>query len=255
MGRQVLRAIVERPDVALGGVWVRRAGELSDRDLDAIGGDAASSDLAAVIDGADVALDFTLPAANGAIVEAVVAAGKPYVCGVSGLDDSDLASMRAAARAIPVFHDRNMSLGVAVMRRLAEGAAAVLGEDFPVRIHDTHHAGKRDAPSGTALLLGEALAAGRGRRLRDVMHYDPDGDPPTPIAPGDIVFHVTRAGEYPGRHEVCFEGTAERLTLIHDVGDRAVFALGALRAARWVVAQPPGLYDMQDLLGTVAGRS
>lgn len=252
MGRQIMREMARDPGCALSGVWVRAGSELAGAELSAIGGEAAAgvtagSDLAAVLEGADVAIDFTLPAASRSISEAAAAAGVPLVTGVSGLERADLEGLEAAAGRIPVFYDRNMSVGVAVMRRLVGQAATLLGEDFPAEIHDTHHAAKRDAPSGTALLLGESLAAGRGRELGEVMRYDPEGAAERRDR-RDIVFRVTREGEHPGRHDVRFTGPAESLAITHEVSDRAVFALGALRAARWLVDRPPGLYGMQQLL-------
>lgn len=257
MGRQIMREMAQDPAYALSGVWVRADSELEGTELSAIGGEAAAgvtaaSDLAAVLEAADVAIDFTLPAASRTVSEAAAAAGVPLLTGVSGLGREHLEGLQAAAGRIPVFYDRNMSLGVAVMRRLAAQAAALLGDDFPAEIHDTHHAAKRDAPSGTALLLGESLAASRGRELRDVMRYDPGGTARRRDA-GDVVFHVTREGEHPGRHEVRFTGPAESLAITHEVSDRAVFALGALRAARWLVDHPPGFYGMSDLLDDLPG--
>jgi 4-hydroxy-tetrahydrodipicolinate reductase len=259
MGHEIMRAMSARAEYALAGVWVRPTSELLGTDFVAVAGPAAAgiradSDLAAVLDNADVAIDFSLPAASRAVVDAALAARMPLVGGVSGLGDDDLQAFREASRSIPVFYDRNMSIGIAVMRRLVRQAGALLGSEFPAEIHDRHHAKKRDAPSGTALLLGEALANSRGQNLQDVMRYDPAGRSSARDA-GDIVFQVTREGECPGRHDVYFTGAAERLSIGHEVSDRAVFALGALRAARWLAGQRAGLYGMDDLLADLTGNA
>lgn len=130
------------------------------------------------------------------------------------------------------------------MHRLVQMAGAALGEQFAAQIHETHHAGKRDAPSGTALHLGETLAASRGQNFADVYHYDGDSSP----ARGDIHYEVTRRDEVPGEHTVLFSSADESLALTHKVADRRVFAAGAIKAARWLLKQAPGLYSMQDLL-------
>ncbi len=252
MGREILAVMPEQPGLQLHGAWVRPGSDLDGGDLTAIAGDAgrgitASSRIDDVLRGADVAIDFSLPEASREILAASVRAGVPLVRGVSGLGDDDMAAMREAARAIPVFYDRNMSIGVAVMRRLVAQSASLLGPEFHVEIHDTHHAHKRDAPSGTALLLGESVARARGQDFRQVMQY-PAGQQDAGPAPGHIRFHVTREGEHPGQHTVSFSDAAEQLSVVHDVRSRRVFAAGALRAARWLATRPAGWYGMNELL-------
>ncbi len=249
MGREIMACIARDPGFSLSGLWVRKGSALLDSDLSDYAGVTASvvrptADLALALQNADVAVDFSLPGASCGVIEAASAAGKPLVCGVSGLDSVARAAMQAAALSIPIFYDRNMSLGVAVLRRLVAEAGRILGTDFAATIHDLHHAGKLDAPSGTALLLGETLAVARGQEFARVMHYADD----TAHADGDIVFKVRREGEYPGAHSVNFAGEAESISLSHEVSDRRVFAAGALRAARWLKGQSAGLYNMQDML-------
>ena len=179
-----------------------------------------------------------------AAAEAAAGAGIPLVSGVSGLDHGQFEVLKSATAVVPVVYDRNMSQGIAVLSVLAEQAAASLGADFRLAIHETHHVHKLDAPSGTALKLGEAIAGARGRSLEDVMWYREEGEPP----PDAVRFHVERRDEVPGDHHVRFEGPAETLVLSHSVADRDVFAAGALSAASWAVGAAPGLYTMRDVL-------
>ncbi len=228
MGSELQQAIAADAGLALAGVWTR------------------GKDLQSVLEPADVAVDFTLPQATIAILDAVVRLNKPLVCGVSGLDEEALARMRAAASSVPVFYDRNMSFGIAVMTELARRAGAALGPEFTAGILETHHVHKVDAPSGTALKLGEALADARGQDFASVYRYG-GNEPPPRRSPDEILFSAAREGENPGEHTVVFSSGAETLELAHKVRNRRVFALGALRAARWLRRQQPGLYGMRDL--------
>ncbi len=188
-------------------------------------------DLNALVAGADVVIDFSLPEATAQILDSVERYGKALVCGVSGLSDDQLARIGATAKVVPLVYDRNMSLGIAVLERSVKEAASTLGLDFDVRISEVHHVHKKDAPSGTALKLGEAVAAARGE-----------------AGTGSVVFESERRGEVPGDHEVVMASATESLRFAHSVTTRAVFAEGAVRAASWVVGRPPGLYEMQDVL-------
>jgi 4-hydroxy-tetrahydrodipicolinate reductase len=187
-----------------------------------------------------------LATATDQVVAAALDANIPLVCGVSGLTDENRQHMHEAAERIPILYDRNMSLGIAVMQQLVQLAGSALGKQFEAEIHETHHVRKIDAPSGTALHLGETLAASRKQDFADVYHYDKDGDSP-PI-PGNIQYKVARSGDVPGEHTVLLRSADETLSMIHTVTDRRVFADGALRAARWLVIQPRGLYSMQNLV-------
>jgi 4-hydroxy-tetrahydrodipicolinate reductase len=228
MGQAIVRAIGAHDDLSLAGLWVRDAGAGG---FSAVPADATvSADIEAVVAAADVVIDFSLPEATHDVLEAARRHRKPLVCGVSGLGEDLLAELDAAARAIPLVYDRNMSLGIAVLDALVRQAAAALGTAFDVEVHETHHVHKVDAPSGTALKLGEALAAARGGNAADIRYV------------------VERRGEVPGDHEVVFTSATETLRLAHSVTTRQVFADGALRAARWVVGQPPGRYLMRDVL-------
>ena len=253
MGKQVLQSIGRADGCQLGGVWVRTGSSLLGQDLSDFTGRkpepaGASTDIDAVVATADVAIDFSLPEAAPVVVEAALDAGKPLVCGVTGLGATDLDALHAAATEIPVLYDRNMSTGIAVLTGLVAQAAAALGGDFEAEIHETHHMHKKDAPSGTALKLGEALADARGQDFAAVSRYSPD-NPDERGASGEIVFRVTRRGEVPGKHAVRFATASETLELRHEVVSRQVFADGAVRAARWLTEQGPGFYSTLDLLG------
>ena len=206
-----------------------------------------SSNLRAMADAA-VAIDFTLHTAVAANARLAAELGKPMVIGTTGLDNSESAAVRAAAARVPIVWAPNMSLGVNLLFAMVSKAASVLGPDYHVEIEETHHVHKKDAPSGTALRLGERIAAGRGVDFRTVMQYvDEESD--APAQPGKITIRSHRIGEVVGDHTVVFKSDGETVELTHHAWSRDAFALGALCAARWVVSQAPGLYDMQTVLG------
>jgi 4-hydroxy-tetrahydrodipicolinate reductase len=212
MGQALVDGIAASGDLSLSGVW--RRGE----------------DLGQLIRASDVVVDFSLPEATETVLAAVLEHEVPLVSGVSGLSETQLDSMAAVARTVPVVYDRNMSLGIAVLENLVRDAIQSLGPGFEVRIHETHHVHKMDQPSGTALKLGEAVAEAGG------------------LDPATIAYESERRGDVPGDHEVILSSATERLSLAHSVTTRDVFAEGALRAARWVVAKPPGMFTMHDVL-------
>jgi 4-hydroxy-tetrahydrodipicolinate reductase len=240
MGQELRRAIAGNDELRLSAVWSRKE-FTADEEI------VVSSDLAVVLPASDVAIDFSLPEATPDVLEAVLAAEKPLVIGVSGLDSEILEAIDNLSKTVPVLYDRNMSLGIAVLDRLVRDATAALGTDFAAEIHETHHVHKIDAPSGTALKLGESLAEARGQDFGSVGEYDPAGIK-RPLAPGQIGFEVTREGDVPGEHTVMLYSDSERLELKHVASNRKVFADGALKAAQWLVSQPAGLYTMHDLL-------
>lgn len=246
MGREVAASVASAAGMDLAGVWIRgdRASVATGLPQHAF----MSSDLDEVLADADVAVDFSLPAATPQVLESAAQAGVPLVCGVTGLGAEAMRQMQAAAQAIPLLYDRNMSLGIAVLKDLVARAAPRLQPEFEAEVHETHHLHKKDAPSGTAIALGEVLAQSLGRDFSEVFRYRPDGSA-VRRSPEDIVFGVTRRGEVAGEHTVIFRSDAESLELTHKVSDRRVFAQGALQAAWWVAKQPPGLYRMSDMLG------
>ncbi len=250
MAQGILRVIDENNQCQTSSVWLRDNAKISEfrhaNQLDASGKVLISNDLAAVLAAADIAVDFTLAQANSTVIEQVVTAGLPLVCGVSGLDESQQQSLREASEKIPLLYDRNMSYGIAVLTRMLQEVGGAFGNGFETEIHESHHRHKKDAPSGTALLLGETLAESRGRKLEDVYFYDPSGA--RPESSDKIGFFVTRDGEIPGDHKVIFRSPSETIQVSHSVADRRVFAEGAVKAALWLAGRRPCLYRMSDLL-------
>ncbi len=244
MGRAVTRLIESRDDVEIAALFDRaeNAGQAVDgRTLIAV--DAAMT-------ASDVIIDFTTPAASVALASASAAHGGPaLVIGSTGLADTDLAAIDAASARIAIVRSANYSLGVNLLMGLVEQAARALRpEDWDIEVFEAHHRRKVDAPSGTALMLGQAAATGRGMDLAVVSERARDGLT-GPRAAGAIGFSVMRAGGLVGEHTVTFAAEDEILTLSHSARDRSLFARGALAAAIWVAGRPPGLYDMMDVLG------
>jgi 4-hydroxy-tetrahydrodipicolinate reductase len=207
------------------------------------------SDVAKAARGADVWIDFTRPGATLEALKHLKSAGvKAVVIGTTGFDAAQEAEIAEAAGELAIVKAGNFSLGVNLLCALTKRAAESLGEDWDIEILETHHRRKVDAPSGTALMLGDAAAAGRGADLKTLRQAPYDG-PDAAREAGKIGFSVRRSGGVIGEHEVTFGSEKEVLTLAHSALDRSVFAHGALAAARWALRQPAGLYDMNDVLG------
>ncbi|THD58302.1 4-hydroxy-tetrahydrodipicolinate reductase [Phenylobacterium sp.] len=209
----------------------------------------------AALEAAQVVIDFTTPAASAALAEACAARGGPaLVIGSTGFDEAQIAAIARAAERVAIVRAGNFSLGVNVLMGLVEQAAARLApEAYDIEILEAHHRRKVDAPSGTALMLGEAAARGRGAALDQVARRGRDGITGARPA-GEIGFAVLRGGGIVGEHSVTFAAEDEILTLSHSARDRGLFARGAVVAARWVAGRAPGQYDMRDVLG-FSGRS
>lgn len=270
MGQALLKALAESaaaaesdaPGATVPGAaaltTLRLTGALASPGSPRLGADAAAqgaplgvtitADTRAALAGADVALDFSLPHCVAANARACVAATVPLLVGTTGFDADARAALEAAACVIPVLIAPNTSVGVTLVSRLVELAARALGPDYDVDIGEVHHRHKRDAPSGTALALGAAVARARGSDLAAVAVYDRLGIR-EPRAAGEIGFTAVRAGDIVGEHTVSFAAAGERVEITHRATDRGTFARGALRAASWLAARPPGLYAMQDVLG------
>jgi 4-hydroxy-tetrahydrodipicolinate reductase len=198
---------------------------------------------------ADVVIDFSTAAASTALAEACAGRGRPaLVIGSTGFDAAQLARLAAAAERAAIVRAGNFSLGVNMLIGLVEQAARALPADYDIEVFEAHHRRKVDAPSGTALMLGEAAARGRGVELSAVAKHGRDGITGARPA-GEIGFSVMRAGGVIGEHSVVFASDEEILTLSHSARDRGLFAKGAAAAARWVAGRAPGAYDMQDVLG------
>ena len=253
MGRMLVKAITEAPGCTL-------AGAIAPEGASALGGGAGilagvgklnirgTYNPAAAFAPADGGLDFTAPAATVALASLAAKARIVHVVGTTGLSDDDLARLREAARETVVVQSGNMSLGVNLLAGLVRKVARTLGDEWDIEILEMHHRMKVDAPSGTALLLGEAAAEGRGVSLKDRSVRVRDGQTGA-RGPGDIGFASLRGGSVIGEHTVMFAGPEERLELVHRAGDRSLFARGAVKAALWSRTRPPGYYSMADVLG------
>ncbi len=211
-------------------------------------GAAITTDPAALAGKADVLIDFSVPTALAANIAACVAAGKPLLIGTTGLSPADHAAIDEAARSIAVLQTGNTSLGVNLLAALVREAAQRLGDDWDIEIVEMHHRHKVDAPSGTALLLGEAAAAGRGIDLATHSARGRDGVT-GPRKMGDIGFAALRGGSVAGDHLVVLASEGERIELGHRAENRFIFAKGAVEAASWLVSRTPGRYRMADVLG------
>ncbi len=201
-----------------------------------------------VLSGASVAIDFSLPSATAGHLDACREQGVPLLLCATGHDASQLEAIRELSKTVPVLLAANTSLGVTLLNRLVEIAAGTLGEQFDTEISEIHHRNKRDLPSGTALKLGEAVARGRKAELAELAENRIPGTSQV-RSPGSIGFSAVRAGDVVGEHTVMFASDGERLELVHKVSKRSTFAHGALKAAHWLANQPPGLYEMSDVLG------
>ncbi|GBE10089.1 4-hydroxy-tetrahydrodipicolinate reductase [bacterium BMS3Bbin12] len=210
-------------------------------------GVAVSDDLARSGGAFDVLVDFTRPEVTLGNLEACLAAGRAMVIGTTGFDGAQRERIRAAAAGVPIVFAPNMSIGVNLCFKLLDLAARVLGDEADVEIIEAHHRHKVDAPSGTALAMGEVVARALGRDLERCAVYGRRGHTGE-RDPRAIGFETIRAGDIVGEHTVMFAAPGERVEIVHKAGSRMTFARGALRAADWVVARGPGLYDMQDVL-------
>jgi len=239
MAREILQVISDNEQCVASGVWARNAPDLPES--------LVSADLPSVLAAADVAIDFTLAATTSVVIKESVASGTALVCGVTGLSDQQTGELSLASRQIPLLYDRNMSYGIAVLQRLLQQAGKAFASGFVTEIHETHHRHKVDAPSGTALMLGETIAESREQQFEDVYSYEPDGGHEAESAAA-IHYFVNREGEVPGDHRVVFRNASEIVQLTHRVTDRRVFAEGAVTAATWLVSQSAGQYRMADVL-------
>lgn len=253
MGRTLVRAVAADPATMLAGATERA-------DHPALGTDAAlgagssnggvqiSGELEPLVTTRAVVIDFTAPAATLRHVETCARRGAPMVIGTTGLSPDERAVVADAARQIPIVLSPNMSVGVNLMFALAAEAARVLGDDYDVEIIETHHRLKKDSPSGTAAKLLEVVAGALGRNAQADAVHGRNGLVGERTR-REIGVHAVRAGDNVGEHHVLYGGIGEAIEIVHRATDRAVFAGGAVRAARWLWAQPAGLYDMADVLG------
>lgn len=258
MGRALLLAVAETQHLRVAGALVSQGSRWRGQDVAALSGGSSTgttitSNPQEALAGAAVAIDFTLPAATAANLAACVAARVPLVIGTTGHDADTREAIQRAAGQIAIVQAANMSLGVNVLLKLVELTAGTLEPDYDIEIFEAHHRNKKDAPSGTALALGHAAAKGRGSTLDALAVYARHGETGA-RRPGSIGFSVVRGGDIVGEHVVSFVTAGERIELTHRAHDRVGFARGALAAARWLAGRPPGLYDMQDVLGLAGAK-
>ncbi len=253
MGRMLVKSIAETDGVTLTGAVDQKGAATLGKDAGVLAGLPALGvpvldDPLPLFARADGVIDFTSPQATVEYAALAAQARIVHVVGTTGLSEDDMQKLEAAARHAAIVQSGNMSLGVNLLAGLVKKVAATLGEEFDIEIIEMHHRMKVDAPSGTAILLGEAAAEGRNVALRDKRVASRDGFT-GPRKPGQIGFAALRGGTVVGEHSVIFAGASERIELAHRAEDRAIFARGALRAAQWGRGRKPGLYSMSDVLG------
>lgn len=250
MGRNLVAACLDHPSLECSAAIVPAGDAAVGSDAGVLAGrDAISLALGATVDTSafDVAVDFSRPEGTLALARACHQAGRPLVIGTTGFTPEQRAELGALARDIPVVLAPNTGIGVNVVVGLVEQAARAVGTDYDVEIIEAHHRHKVDAPSGTALRLGEAAADARGQDFDAHAVYTRHGHTGE-REQGTIGFATVRGGEIVGEHTVVLAGEAERIEITHRAQSRSVFAQGAMRAVAWIVEQTPGLYDMQDVL-------
>jgi 4-hydroxy-tetrahydrodipicolinate reductase len=253
MGRMLVAEIAATEGCVVAGGCARPGSAHVDHDLGELAGIGRTGipvrdSPEKLIRDSDVVIDFTIPGLTTANAGLAARLGKPIVIGTTGLSSEQAEAVRQAAREVPIVWAPNMSLGVNLLLGLVEEVARRLGPDWDVEILEMHHRGKVDAPSGTALALGRAAAAGRGVALEEVEQRARDGITGARRT-GAIGFASLRGGDAVGDHHVVFAGAGERLELAHRATSRVVYAKGAVRAARWLIGRPPGLYGLKEVLG------
>ena len=253
MGRALIEACRATEGLEVSAALEHGGHELLGSDAGSVAGSgelgvAIADDLAAVTGDFDVLIDFTRPEATLANLATCRAAGKRMVIGTTGFDEAGKAAIEEAGADIGIVFAPNMSVGVNLCLKLLDTAARVLGDEVDIEVIEAHHRHKVDAPSGTALRMGEVVAEALGRDLKACAVYGREGH----TGPRDrktIGFETIRAGDIVGEHTVMFAAEGERVEITHKASSRMTFANGAVRAAAWLVSQPAGLYDMQDVLG------
>lgn len=253
MGRMLAEAVAQRDDAVLSAAVERPGSSVIGADAGEVtglgrNGIVIADDLADVLDAIDVVIDFTAPAATLSHLELCRGEQVPIVIGTTGFDAVQRATLDEIASQLPLVCAANYSVGVTLSLRLLELAARVLGDSVDIEVIEAHHRHKVDAPSGTALRMGEVLAETLGRDLDEVAVYGREGQ----TGPRDrrtIGFETIRGGDIVGEHTVLFAGEGERIEISHKASSRMTFASGAVRAATWIVSQPSGRYDMNDVLG------
>jgi 4-hydroxy-tetrahydrodipicolinate reductase len=253
MGQALTRALADTPGCAVAGGLEAAGSPAVGQDIGVVAGleplgVLITDDPLPLFAHIDGLLDFTSPKATVAFAGLAAQSRIVHVIGTTGFDDGDLAALNAAARHATLVKAGNMSMGVNLLAALTARVAETLGPEFDIEILEMHHRHKRDAPSGTSLMLGAAAAKGRAVALDEKAVWTRDGDT-GPRQEGDIGFAALRGGDVVGEHRVIFAGPGERIELAHIASDRGIFARGAVKAALWAKGKPPGLYSMADVLG------
>lgn len=253
MGQALTRVLAETPGCAVAGALEAKGSPAIGRDVGELAGleplgVAVTDDPLPLFAHVDGVLDFTTPASTTAFAALSAQSRIVHVIGTTGLAEADEAKIEAAARHATIVKAGNMSMGVTLLAALTAQVAGALGPEFDIEILEMHHRHKRDAPSGTSLLLGRAAAEARDISLGERGVRTRDGDV-GPRREGDIGFAALRGGDVVGEHRVIFAGPGERIELAHIATDRGIFARGAVRAALWARGRAPGLYSMRDVLG------
>jgi 4-hydroxy-tetrahydrodipicolinate reductase len=253
MGRVLTRVVHETKGCEVVGGIEPKGSQFVGADLGLLAGISEldikiSDDSFSVIEACDGLIDFTVPKATLAFVKLAQMFNKIHVIGTTGIDEAGLAKIKSAAENTTIMKTGNYSLGVNILENIVKKVAAALGEDFDIEVLEMHHKHKIDAPSGTALLLGQAAADGRKINLKEHSVRSRDGHTGARNS-GDIGFATLRGGSVVGDHTVMFAGPAERIELSHKAESRDIFAYGAVKAALWCQNKKPGLYNMNDVLG------
>jgi len=253
MGRMLVQTITETEGATLAAASEQPASPFIGQDAGMLAnvgalGVAIGNNSEAVFDASDAVLEFSVPAATIAHAPMAAEHGAAHVIGTTGLSAEQEAVLADAANHTPIMYAPNMSVVVNLMFALVEQVSTLLGTDYDIEIVEMHHKHKIDAPSGTAVGLGQAAARGRHVALADVAQWSREGETGARRA-GDIGFAALRGGDVVGEHTVIFAGAGERMELTHRCTNRQLFARGAVRAALWTEGKPPGLYSMKDVLG------
>jgi len=253
MGRMLVNQALAQEGIRLVGGSVAPGSTETGRDIAELAGGkaigvAAVSDVEALLSGADVVIDFTSPEASVALAEKAAKYKRTLVIGTTGFTPEQMEKIKAAATHTPIVWSANMSLGVNLLSYLTQKVSSILDEQFDIEIVEMHHRHKVDAPSGTALMLGEAAAKGRNAKFDVVKNLSREGITGA-RASGEIGFATLRGGDVVGDHTVIFAGAGERLELTHKSSSREIYARGAIRAALWTHGKKPGLYSLAEVLG------
>jgi 4-hydroxy-tetrahydrodipicolinate reductase len=258
MGQMLLKMLINAAGIVVVGGTERRGSIALGQDIGALAGAdplgiSVTDDPSLLFETSDVVVDFTNPAATVQHAQMAARTGCALVIGTTGFDTDQLNSLYRAAQRAPIVLAANMSLGINLLQQVVEEVARILDPDWDIEIVEMHHRGKIDAPSGTALALGEAAARGRGQNLRRISRRSRDGQV-GPRVKGEIGFAALRGGDVVGDHTVIFAADGERVEITHRASSREIFARGAVKSVLWAAGKKPGLYSMRDVLGFTVQR-